>query len=323
MTVLAAAGSATELALAADSLTYALAYDPPVLEHEDQPKVFALGGRLGVGTFGTEYFLDPVRFDLVNRSEEPTAEPIRDGFDSERTQLRRHERAGLSSVAEFAYLWWSGHYGEREIDDPTSPSSCHLALAQFLTDRVGLELEAAERLKIGLPPAMQSMLMTLGFERDGAPFVGLATINREQERIEAESSELELDDSSGFAVWRHASDAEWAIDPLSSGADPPSSVIAAVSHAIEADRLSAVPAPTGGRIRCVAVTPEGARFVPVPGPDADVPELPPFPTQAPLAPEPAAGGEVAGGGIVPEAGGELCWCGSGRPFASCHGAGSG
>ena len=271
MTVLAAAGSATELAVAADSLTYALEHEPPVLEHEDQPKVLALGGRLAIGTFGTDYLIDPVRFDVPAILAGSTAV---DRFDPEREQLRRHERAGQSSIAEFAYLWWTGHYGERRIQLPGSASSCHIGLAEFVANRFVAELEVATEHSIPIAEVARTMVLTLGFEGD-APVAALATITRERDQIRAESGEITLDEESGFAVWSQADDASWASEALGSAADPPSGAIAAVELAISSDREAGVEAPAGGRIRCAAVTPEGARFVETPEPEPL--ELPPFP----------------------------------------------
>ena len=271
MTVLAAAGSATELAVAADSLSYALEFEPPLLEHEDQPRVLALGGRLAIGTFGTEYLLDGTRFDVTAIR---AGEPAVDRFDPERAELRRHERAGQSAIAEFAYHWWTGHYGPPKIQLPGSAASCHLALAEFVATRYVAELEIATELEIPIPEIARTMILTLGFEGD-APVGALATITRERDQIDAESGEITLDEESGFAVWSGADDASWASSALGSADDPPSAAIAAVELAIESDREAGAVAPTGGRIRCAAVTAEGARFVATPEPD--VPELPPFP----------------------------------------------
>ena len=273
MTVLAAAGSATELAVAADSLSYALEFEPPVLEHEDQPRVLALGGRLAIGTFGTEYLLDPTRFDLhAIRAGEAAV----DSFDPERAQLRRHERDGQTSIGEFAYLWWTSHYGEPRIQLPGSAASCHLALAEFVATRYVAELEIATELGIPIQEMARTLVLTLGFEGD-APVAALATISREREQINAESGEIKLDEESGFAVWSQAEDASWANEAFVAAGDPPSAAIAAVEFAIEADREAGIEAATGGRIRCAAVTPEGARFVETPEPDAL--ELPPFPAE--------------------------------------------
>jgi hypothetical protein len=277
MTVLAAAGSASELAVAADSLTYALEFDPPVLEHEDQPKVLALGGRLAIGTFGTEYLIDPVRFDVPAIA---AGEEARDGFDTEREQLRRHERSGQSSIGELAYLWWTGHYGQPQIQLPGSAASCHIGLAEFIANRFVAELEVATELRIPVPEFARTLILTLGFEGT-APVAVLATIARERENITAESGEIPLDEESGFAVWSGAEDASWASEALSGSETVPGAAIAAVEYAIATDRERDSPAPSGGRIRCATVTPEGARFVETPEPD--VPELPPFPD--PPAPE--------------------------------------
>ena len=271
VTVLTAAGSATELAVAADSLTYALEFDPPVLEHEDQPKVLALGGRLAIGTYGTEYLIDPERFDV---NAIVAGEDAVDSFDAERTQLRRHERAGQTSIGEFAYLWWTGHYGKPRIQLPGSAASCHIALSEFIANRFVAELAIATELQIPVPEIARTMVLTLGFEGD-APVAALATITRERDQINAESGEIQLNEESGFAVWSGANDASWASDALSGAETPPEAAITAAGFAIAADRDGDAPAPSGGRIRCAAVTPEGARFVETPEPD--VPELPPFP----------------------------------------------
>ena len=271
MTVLSAAGSETELAVAADSFTYALEFDPPVLEHEDQPRVLALGGRLAIGIFGTEYLIDPIRFDITAIASGSEA---KDRFDTEREQLRRHERAGQSSIGELAYLWWTGHYGQPQIQLPGSAASCHVGLAEFVASRFVAELEVATELQIPIPEVSRALVLTLGFEGT-APVAALATITRERDQIQAESSEIPLDEESGFAVWSGAEDASWASDALSGSETVPGAAIAAVEYAIEADGENDAPAPSGGRIRCAAVTPEGARFVETPEPE--VPELPPFP----------------------------------------------
>lgn len=125
MTVVVIVACEQGFALAADSWTYMDTPNGKVLENSEQVKSLKLFSKYGVAFAGSEYIVDPIRYRWKRKDFHEY--PLDTMYSSrDRSEARRHERKGESSLSELL-----GRF-QAEAPPPEDISECSVEVTRFL-----------------------------------------------------------------------------------------------------------------------------------------------------------------------------------------------